>query len=104
MSVFKDACIVSLASLSLYFISCVCIQFESVCIEAALYLLDKAELSVGARSNPVQVIRTMSQMVGVTSQCWQYDHIIYIYLFVFVLIETHSSVVTSSRHVLLLLL
>ena len=34
-----------------------------MCIEAALYLLDKAELSEGARSNPVHVIRTMSQMV-----------------------------------------
>ena len=32
-------------------------------MDAALYLLDKAELSMGARSNAIHVTRTMSQMV-----------------------------------------
>ena len=39
------------------------LQFEDVCLDAALYLLDKAELSMGARSNAIHVTRTMSQMV-----------------------------------------
>ena len=38
-------------------------QFEDVCLEAALHLLDKAELSDGARSNPVLVLRCLSAMV-----------------------------------------
>ncbi|ELT93168.1 hypothetical protein CAPTEDRAFT_156823 [Capitella teleta] len=37
-------------------------QFEDVCTEASLYLLDKAELADGARSNPLIVIRCLSAM------------------------------------------
>ena len=45
------------------------IQFEEVSIKAALYLLDKAELLETARSNPVLVVRTMSQMVRPVATC-----------------------------------
>ena len=48
-------------------------QFESVALEAALYLLDKAELMDGARSNPVLIARTMSQMVRRTYPLPQHD-------------------------------
>ena len=39
-------------------------QFEDVCLDAALYLLDKGELHEGARANPRMVIRTISALVG----------------------------------------
>ncbi|CAH1780198.1 unnamed protein product [Owenia fusiformis] len=39
-------------------------QFEDVCLEAALYLLDKAELADGARSNPVLICRVISAMAN----------------------------------------
>ena len=44
-------------------------QFEDVCLEAALYLLDKAGLQQGARSNPALVVRAISAMVS--KQCKQ---------------------------------
>lgn len=37
-------------------------QFESVSLEAALYILDKAELQESARSNVVEIIKTISKM------------------------------------------
>ena len=41
-------------------------QFEDVCLEAALYLLDKAELKDGARSNPVLIARSISATVSMS--------------------------------------
>ena len=49
-------------------------QFEEVSIKAALYLLDKAELLETARSNPVLVVRTMSQMVRPDCACIGMSH------------------------------
>ena len=39
------------------------LQMEDVCLEAALWLMDKAELVPGARSNATSVLRCMSKMV-----------------------------------------
>ena len=38
-------------------------QFDDVVLEAALYLLESAELAPQARSNPVRIARCMSAMV-----------------------------------------
>ncbi|XP_029193882.2 protein-glutamine gamma-glutamyltransferase K-like [Acropora millepora] len=39
-------------------------QFEEVSLESALWLLDKAGLSTAARSNPTQIVRTISAMAN----------------------------------------
>ncbi|EDO43696.1 predicted protein, partial [Nematostella vectensis] len=39
-------------------------QFEDVVLENALYLLDKAELGISARSSPVAISRVISQMAN----------------------------------------
>ena len=44
-------------------------QFEDVSLDAALYLLYKAELSDTARSLPTAVFRTLSAMVRGKKNC-----------------------------------
>ena len=39
-------------------------QFDDVCLDAALYLLEKGKLAETARSNPVYICRCISAMVG----------------------------------------